>query len=517
MADYSNYPAYRAASEKAQELYNQLYGYQGRTDSTGLASAMDRVAATKGDNSPELARLKAKFDATQKEYEAAKAKAQAMRTEIDADEIRAKTEKDKVKKEETKSKDVANLTQQRDSLARQNKSAEAQAIQAQIDVIKNPVSTDATSSNAVQSTPQEDYAGYTLDPTGKVFGPGGVQGLFVPVPDSSGKLVNQFITSGNKAIESFLKPYQGSGQLDTLKKKLVASGYVKQEQLNGTAWLGGLTDMLSNYSSDYLYKIKIEGAKDVPSIDVFMSQKKAGTGTGSKSYRVITTRGDAKKLLDSYMSDLVGRPATKEEESAFYDQLHTAENKAAVTTTGGTTTGSVLADADRLMIAAGIARKTLRGTNVDELLKSSIGSTVASDIASIQKYAAAYGVEMTSAEALKRVADGIGQKDYVAKQEERLRLIAKQLHPNLSAHIDAGGTVADIADQYAYAKSKKLGVAVPMSTTDSDVMNAVNSGMSVSDFNRAMQQKPEWRKTDEAHSVANDFVNTMLKTFGLVG
>ena len=98
-----------------------------------------------------------------------------------------------------------------------------------------------------------------------------------------------------------------------------------------------------------------------------------------------------------------------------------------------------------------------------------------------------------------------------------MKLIAKQLHPNLAAHIDAGGTVADIADQYAYAKSKKLGVAVPMSTTDKDVMDAMNKGMSVSDFNIAMQQKPEWRRTEEAHNVAKDFVNTMLKTFGLVG
>jgi hypothetical protein len=95
--------------------------------------------------------------------------------------------------------------------------------------------------------------------------------------------------------------------------------------------------------------------------------------------------------------------------------------------------------------------------------------------------------------------------------------MAKQLHPRLAAHIDAGGTVKDIADEYAYAKSRKLGVAVPMSTTDTDVMNAVNSGMSVSDFNIEMQKKPEWRMTEEARGIADNFTNTMLKTFGLVG
>jgi len=372
-------------------------------------------------------------------------------------------------------------------------------------------------------TAQDDYAGFTLDKSGAVFGPSGVEGqngvggIFVPAKDASGKLANQFVTSSNKAIDLFLKGYQGPGQLDALKKKLVASGYIKPSQLTGTAWLSGLVDMLSAYSGDYLQKIKFEGATDVPGIDVFMVQKKAGSGTGGTPYRVITTRGDAKKLLNDYLNDLVGSPATAEEESAFYTALNKAENKASVTTVGGTTTGSVLSDSDRLVLAATIARKRLRGTNVDELLGSNIGSTVATDIASIQRYAAQYGIQMTAAEALKRVADGIGQQNYTAKQQERLKLMAKQLHPKLAAHIDAGGTVKDIADEYAYAKARKLGVAVPMSTTDTDVMNAVNSGISISDFNIEMQKKPEWRFTEEARGIADDFTNTMLKTFGLVG
>jgi hypothetical protein len=370
-------------------------------------------------------------------------------------------------------------------------------------------------------TAQDDYAGFTLDKTGKVFGPSGVegengnQGIFVPTKGADGKLGNQFVTSSNKAIDLFLKDYQGVGQLDGLKKRLVASGYIKQSELGGTAWLSGLVDMLAAYSGDYLQKIKFEGATDLPDINVFMSKKKVGSGTGTTPYRVITTRGDAKKLLNEYLNNLIGEPATPEEETAFYDELNKAESKAVRYTSAGMTTGSVLTEADRLTIAAKVARKRLRGTNVDELLKSNIGSTVALDISSMQKYAARYGIQMTAAEALKRVADGIGQENYAAKQQERLKLVAKQLHPNLAAHIDAGGTVEDIADQYAYAKARKLGIAIPVSTTDADVMNAVNSGMSVSDFNMAMQKKPEWRKTDEARDMASDFTSTMLKTFGL--
>ena len=388
------------------------------------------------------------------------------------------------------------------------------------EVYKPPVAELIDTSKPI--TAQEDYAGFTLDPiTGKVYGPSGVEGqnglegIFVPVRDANGKLGNQFANSGNQAVELFLKNYQGAGQLEDVKKKLLASGYIKPSELNGRAWLGGLVNMLAAYSSDYMYKIKIENATDVPSIDVFMSKKKVGTGTGSTPYRVITTRGDAKKLLDEYLNDLVGSPATLEEETAFYNELNKAESKAKVTTVGGTTTGSVLDESDRLVIAANIARKRLRNTNVDELLKSNIGSTVALDVASMQKYAAAYGIEMTPAEALKRVADGIGQKNYAAKQQERLRQLSMTLHPYLKEHIAAGGTVEEVANSYAYTKSSKLGITVPTSTKDKDIMNAIASGKTLADFDRELQADPLWRKTDEARKLSADFTSTMLKTFGL--
>lgn len=475
--------------------------------------------------------IKTGYEKTAKEYKDALALETKYKKQYDdfvEKENKTKVAKDTVDKLE---KDLAKAKAQKveaDSLVpsrgQQQATDAATAVtnaQNALDEAKGQSNTTVT--NNKPPTPQDDYAGYTLDKTGTVYGPSGVDGqsgvagFFVPARDANGNLANQFVTSSNKAIELFLKGYQGPGQLDALKKKLVASGYVKSSQLTGTAWLSGLVDMLGAYSGDYLQKIKFEGAKDVPGIDVFMAQKKPGSGTGGTSYRVITTRGDAKKLLNDYLNDLIGSPATAEEESAFYTALNKAENKASVTTVGGTTTGKVLTDSDRLVLAATVARKRLRGTNVDELLSSNIGSTVATDIASIQKYAARYGIQMTAAEALNRVADGIGQKDYTVKQQERLRLMAKQLHPRLAAHIDAGGTVEDIADQYAYAKSKKLGIAVPMSTTDADVMNAVNSGISVSDFNIEMQKKPEWRMTEEARGIADNFTNTMLKTFGLVG
>jgi hypothetical protein len=515
MADYSNYPQYRAASEKAQELFNRLYGFKGRKDTTGLSSAMDRVASSKGEDSPEFKKIKATFDTIQKEYEAAKAKAEAMRTEIDAKETNAKTEKEAAKKNETASRDVARLEQQRDSLRRQNKAEEAQALQTKIDAIKNSELNITGDGGKVEN--KALYADYTLNVDGSVTNKDAEESYFVGEPDAKGEIAQTPFTSLAKARDAFLKNYAAPGKIAELQKQLLTSGYIKDSNIKDGTWVSGVDNLIKNYTYQSVSDVKYGGVKEPLSLNSFLLKKRVGSGAGPTRYRVITTRGDAKKLLDNYMSDLIGRGATPEEESAFYDQLNAAENKAVRTTTGGTTTGSVLQEADRLMIAAKVARKTLRGSNVDELLNSNVGSTVAIDIAAMQKYAAKYGIQMTAAEALKRVADGIGQENYAAKQQERLKLVAKQLHPNLAAHIDAGGTVEDIADQYAFAKSRKLGVAIPVSTVDKDVMDAVNKGMSVSDFNIELQKKPEWRFTEEANQIADNFTNTMLKTFGLVG
>jgi hypothetical protein len=512
MADYSNYPQYRAASEKAQELRNRLYGYKGYSDA-GLAAAMDRVAAAKGENSTEYKQLKAQFDTLQKEYETASAQADSMRQEIDAKDIQAKKDKDEAKKKETASRDVNLLIQQRDSLKRQNKMEEAKAKQAQIDLIKRPeTKTTDADGNVIDKLLYDDY---TLGVDGNITNEKGVVSYFIGAPDAKGEIAQTPFTSLAKARDAFLKNYSEPGKIAELQKQLLSSGYIKESDIKDKTWVSGVDDLIKNYTFQSVSDIKYGGAKEPLALNTFLAQKRTGTGTGSKSYRVITTRGDAKKLLDNYMSDLVGRPSTAEEESAFYDQLHAAENKAVRNISGTTQTGEVLADADRFMIAAKVARKTLRGTNVDELLKSNIGSTVATDIASIQKYAAAYGIEMTPAEALKRVADGVGQKDYVAKQEERLRQLSMTVHPYLKDHIAAGGSVKDVADVYANAKSYKLGVAVPTSTKDKDVMAAIAGGKTVTDFQNELQSNPLWRKTDEARKMASDFTSTMLKTFGL--
>jgi hypothetical protein len=138
----------------------------------------------------------------------------------------------------------------------------------------------------------------------------------------------------------------------------------------------------------------------------------------------------------------------------------------------------------------------------------------------LQDAAAAYGQPISAGQALKYVIDGAAGKDLVAKQTERMRLNAMTMYGNLKDHIKDGGTVRDITNQYAKLKAEKLGIVVPDSLTDKDVMAAVTKDgglMSTAEFTRQMQANPLWRQTDEAHNVAADFANTILKSFGFMG
>ena len=96
---------------------------------------------------------------------------------------------------------------------------------------------------------------------------------------------------------------------------------------------------------------------------------------------------------------------------------------------------------------------------------------------------------------------------------------AQIIHPTLKDHIAAGGNVRQVANTVASWKSQKLGVAVPDSTKDKDVMAAINNPggvMSKSQFDMQMQGKKEWGLTEEARDIASDFVRTIGRSFGFI-
>ena len=507
---YSNYPAYRSAFGKQQRLYLEVFGGGPGSRARGLAGSMDDIAQSKGESSPEYKRVKAAFDAKQKEYEAALAESNRIRKEID-DAFNAEQEqktRGKKQKEAKATKQV--LEAKRDSLRRQNKVDEANAVQREIDGLNPPKSEETEA-----LTGEEEggfYDAFTIA-EGAVNGPNGA-GVFVDIRTDKG-IEPKFFTSFAQARQAFLKEYySGPGKVKELQNQLLASNYIKQEEIEKGTWYTGIDELLIASTMKRVSDAKYGGVPEI-SVQDFLKLKQSGSGSGeTRINRDISTRGDARTMLNMYMSDLAGMDASEEEHEAFYKELNRTEMRETSYTKDGSTVGSVMTDAERLLIAAKVAKKKLRNTEVDTILNSANGSRAAVDIAELQRTAADYGIQMGAGEALRYIADGIGQANYLEKQKERLRLIAIKMNPNIADHINAGGNVRELADVYGNIKSRKLGVVVKDSVFDKDVLEAVNKGKSAAQFETELQGHPEWRFTKEAREIGADFISTMGRMWG---
>jgi hypothetical protein len=357
---------------------------------------------------------------------------------------------------------------------------------------------------------------------------------FIIVTGSGKNIKYQVVSDLVKAQAAYIKNFAGG--LPALKKALLNSGYITKDEYANNSYIGGLIGAISELSIQSVQGYAYEGKTEFSTMASFLSkQKPAGTGTSKagtwdNTTTKITTPGDANKEVNDYMLDVFGREATQEEKDAFYKDIHDRELKSGVQTvskrdatgkiTKSTVTGAAVTADERLNSLNAIVKKALVGTDAEKILSSSKGSKISQDIAKIQKAAADYGQPMTAGQAMKYVLDGFGTSDYVAKQTERLRLNAMTMFGNLKDHINNGGTVKDIADQYAYIKSKKLGIPLTDSMADKDVVDAISKTgglLSTADFTRQMQANPLWRQTEEAHNTAADFADTILKSFGFMG
>lgn len=510
--NYSNYPAYNAAFSKAQKLQTRLYGYKGYSN-MGLADALDDVASEKGETSREYIKLKALFDKTQAEYDAAVKEAESIRKQIYEAETKKTSVANAAKEKKSKDATVKQLSYERDSLKRQNKMEEANAKQAEIDALLRPKTEEEQQANAEVGLEEDKFSEFTLT-DGIVTKKGGIQVYFVDVKDAKGNIVPTAYESKAQARDVFLKNYKGKDQIQGLINQLVQSNYLKQSKASdGVSWLTALDDMLIARTAKIVSDVKYGFGGVTTAEDFLRTKRDSGTG-GTKVYRDLSTRGDARQQINDYLMDLTGSAATEEEYEEYYKTLNAEEKRQTMTSANGTTTGDVMTDAERLVIAAKVARNRLKNTDVDALLSSSKGSRVSMDIAALQELAADYGIDMTAADALRQVTLGIGQKDYLQKQQERLRLIAKKMHPGLADHLDAGGTVAEIANVYARTKFTKLGTVVKTATKDKDVMDAVSSGKSIAQFEKELQANPMWRFTDEARETTSDFLTTIGRMWG---
>jgi hypothetical protein len=302
------------------------------------------------------------------------------------------------------------------------------------------INPDVVETSQAQDPYLTDYLVYT-DKSGNTYVSGkGTQLENFLIPPSA-SLPKGGVTDDINAARAALETTAGGRAV--LEKALNAAGYTSDYYTN-------INNAIRRYSVDTLQAYQDSKGKGVfPDYKSFINNLPSASGT--KKTRVeqsFTDRAGTDRDINSTMMDLTGSPATKEQKDAYYLALNKAEKTAKTATTsvsdgsGGyknvVAVGNALSEVDRTLIAANVARKSLYGMDVDALLAT--GSKAATDIQELQQYAGKYGISLTAGDALKYVAAGFGQKDYLAKQEERIRQTAITLHPQLKEHFLAGGT-----------------------------------------------------------------------------
>jgi hypothetical protein len=405
----------------------------------------------------------------------------------------------------------------------------------------NTANPDAAAANAAKAKVANDIlmTGFKIytDKSGNTYvNSSKGEAFFVPTKDGSAP--KDFTSDINEARTKVLAAVGTSG-LPGLLTKLHNSGFITSTQLKSQDYISGLNDAIRQYSVNALQTYQLnEGKGGFPSMGTFLQRFTAGGGVGNlagtkNSTQTFTTvRGRADADLNLYFQENFGRAATQAEKEDYYAEVVKAEKTNTTKTT--TTTDSVgavknqvsqdsrLGPADYLVLQANVAKKAFPDMDVNGILSKDNKNPgkLASNINVAMKYASDYGIKITPQQALNYVGESWGTANPTDAVKTRMQQLAISTMPNLAAHIQAGGTVKDVADVYGSIKARKLGIAVPDSTADNEIMSAINlkGGMlNMADYERQLQADPRWRRTAEAHQTATEFTNTILQSFGFGG
>jgi hypothetical protein len=406
---------------------------------------------------------------------------------------------------------------------------------------KNPgaAAANAAAAKAAADKLLTDYHIYT-DKQGNTYVTGAGTSLpyvFIP-PKPGGKLTP---TTDINAARNQVLAAVGPKGLPNLLTKLYTSGFITKTELKSQNYIGGLNAAINQYSVNALQEYQLnKGAGTFPTMDTFLKKFTVGSiggatnlaGTKTAIQDFTTTRGRADADLTLYYMENFGQAPTQAEKDDYFTQVVKAEKTnttKTVTTTdtvgaikNQTTADSRLGAADYLVLQANVAKKKFPSLDATGILSvdNKTPGKLASDINLALKYASDYGLKITPQQALGYVGDSWGTANPLDAVKTRMQQLAISTMPNLASHIQAGGTVKDVADVYGAIKSRKLGITIPDSTADNQIMSSINlkGGMlNMADFERQLQADPQWRKTAEAHQAATDFTNTILQSFGFGG
>jgi hypothetical protein len=339
-------------------------------------------------------------------------------------------------------------------------------------------------------------------------------------------------------VRAYKSEYAKKNSLESLRKQLKDKGFLSQKEYDTrdeAAFNNRLLEAATSHSVEQAQKYTIEGKTAFTPFSSWLSGRaSSGDGSGPNAQRTITDRLNAGQELDDFVMNMIGRSATPEEKSSYYEKLN-KEQKVAIqkTTVSGslqTTTGEMLDSADKFRIMADVLTPSIKNTPLEDISK--YGGRVAENILELKETAADFGIELSTQEALNKVlktfkVGGVLDTNSLAGEKSLIRETSKAFYGKLAPLIDQGVKVSDIASQFKKAKAKTLELADDsISIFDEDIQQALrNDGkegvMSLTDYETVLRSNPKtkgiWLKTKGAREEAANYANEILKSFGLVG
>ena len=342
----------------------------------------------------------------------------------------------------------------------------------------------------------------------------------------------------NKVLEDAQRT---PGGVEKLFTNMYNSGLISRETLSSKDFSSqefnrALQFALRDYSVSVVDNWKFKGDTKPKSFLEYLNNGLSSAKPTSKTTydSVVTTLADASEDADRFFMNYLGRSATKEERSAYYQALRAAEKKAVSSTTtkydasgnpvSQVRSGSVLDDIDKRMILGKIAGTAIKGSDIDTLIKA--GGGAAQDVNNLVAYAKKYGVNLSTKDAMGYVVDNLNSGKDLDANKAKILAVAQSTYGNLNKLINDNVSVGDLAQSFVYEKAKILEMSPDtIDVFDEDIQEALRNGgkegtMNMNDFNIRIKSNPKtrakWAQTKNAKEEASNYAYDILKSFGLM-
>jgi hypothetical protein len=375
---------------------------------------------------------------------------------------------------------------------------------------------------------------YTVTQSGNTFILNSVDGtgerfLFI---DSKG---NYKVYDADQVRAAYKQDAQSRGGIDGLRQRLYRAGYMNDTEFNTkdeTALSVAIVRAARKVSVDAVSNFTDTNTPLTTSFDSWLGKQSSGE-TGPTSGVSLSTRTETDQDIDEFFMEYIGRRATPEERTDYFNRV-AKEEKSAVrkrTVSGSkeTVVGGYLDETDYYRIRADVLKPVVKNTSIEDITKGN--GKIAKDVADIKAFAADYGIKMDTKQALDKVYSGLtpgktlttGNLD---SQKTAIKEMSKAFYGKLSPLIDQGVKISDIANQFAYYKGQTLELPDnAVSIFDEDIQEALkNEGkdgvMTLTDYQKLLRTNPKtkqvWLKTKGAKEEASGYAYEILKSFGLM-